>query len=87
MDDFLYIIGGIGFVKGELDGFPVYQYDKWTIFITEYEYGTTFTLTYHRDDSVSASHKDNPIGDFSLLEKYFKREIRELKLNELLDDY
>jgi hypothetical protein len=93
MKEFLDIIKGIGFYKTKLNKteFIVYKYDKWTIFFNEFNgQETTFTLTYHPNGfgrsslrDMSASHNDNPISDHTLLFKYFKQELRELKLNQI----
>ena len=90
MKEFLDIIKGIGFYKTKLNQteFIVYKYENWTIFFNEFNgQETTFTLTHYPNgfspSDISASHNDNPISDHTLLIKYFKKELRELKLNEL----
>lgn len=80
MKEFIKIIESIGFVKGERWWTLSNTYNNWAIFIQDKHWELRYM---HSKNGVSVSHTHIPFDDRKILNKYFKAQLRESKLNEL----
>ena len=89
MKEFIKIIESIGFNYG-LDNIMYntligndgcyYTYNNWVIFIQDKHWELRYQ---HSKTGVSVAHTRIPFDDRKILNKYFKAQLRESKLNEL----
>ena len=92
--NFINLIKEIGFVENNLllSNYTSYWlYNNWAIFIHNYtiEHGWKKRWSLHMSDDTPKRDRLNipdlnfPIDDIKILQKYFKVELREIKLNQL----
>jgi len=89
MKEFIKIIESIGFNYG-LDNIMYnnlienavcyYTYNNWAIFIQDKHWELRYMQS---KNGVSVAHTRIPFDDRKILNKYFKAQLREIKLNEL----
>lgn len=88
MKEFIEIIESIGFVKSDLrqQWWTLSNKDEtkphWLIEICDSGYGSWHLVT-HTINYWESKHTYIPFGDREILNKYFKMELREMKLTEL----